>query len=110
MYEPPIEEFAIATAEVAAGTQYTFGGVNGPSIFLVYEGSGEVEGDGGFPLASGSVVFVAANTELSVKATAGGLKIARCVCLCVRQSALVPRERRVTIHYALATLVTAVGA
>lgn len=78
VYEPPIEEFSIAVAEVGAGAAYTFNGVGGPSIFLVYEGEGEVVGEDGFALASGSVVFVAADREMHVKAGAQGLRMARC--------------------------------
>lgn len=58
----------------------------------MYESSGEVEGNGGFPLASGSVVFVAANIGPSVKATAGGLNFRKVCVFVYGGSALVPRE------------------
>jgi mannose-6-phosphate isomerase class I len=79
VYKPPIEEFTIAVANVAASQAYTFPGVAGPSIFLCYQGSGKVEGDGGFDVGFGSVVFVAADTELTVAAGAQGLTLSRCV-------------------------------
>ena len=51
-----------------------------------------MEGNGGFPLASGSVVFVAANIGPSVKATAGGLNFRKVCVFVYGGSALVPRE------------------
>ncbi|KAL2335269.1 hypothetical protein Fmac_016482 [Flemingia macrophylla] len=67
-YIPPFEEFEIDCCILPQGEIAVFPGVPGPSIFLVPVGEGmmNTESPKGYPITEGDVLFVAANTEISV--------------------------------------------
>lgn len=67
-YMPPFEEFEIDCCDLPHGETVVFPAVPGPSIFLVTNGAGmmNTESPKGYPITEGDVLFVAANTEISV--------------------------------------------
>ncbi|RDY03316.1 Mannose-6-phosphate isomerase 2, partial [Mucuna pruriens] len=69
-YIPPFEEFEIDSCDLPRGEVVVFPAVPGPSIFLVTVGEGmmNTESPKGYPITEGDVLFVAANTEISVTA------------------------------------------
>jgi len=80
LYDPPIEEFSVLHTKLAANVDEAQPGVEGPSILIVTNGSGELvcEGIEG-SLKEGSVWFVAAGKEVKLKANGGekGLQVYR---------------------------------
>ncbi|KAG4969582.1 hypothetical protein JHK82_035277 [Glycine max] len=67
-YIPPFEEFEIDCCILPQGEKVVFPAVPGPSIFLVTVGEGMMttESPKGYPITEGHVLFVAANTEITV--------------------------------------------
>ena len=75
IYDPPIDEFSVlhTTLDGGKGEEESQKGVEGPSVLIVTAGSGElrcegVEGE----LEEGSVWFVSAGKEVSLKASGKG--------------------------------------
>nr|KYP40741.1 Mannose-6-phosphate isomerase [Cajanus cajan] len=70
-YIPPFEEFEIDCGILPQGEIAVFPAVPGPSIFLVTVGEGmmNTQSPKGYPITEGDVLFVAANTEISVSST-----------------------------------------
>lgn len=79
LYDPPIEEFSVLATRLEASQAETHPALEGPSIFIVTDGIGALtfggEKDGA--LKAGSVWFVAAGQEITVKAEAEGLVVYR---------------------------------
>nr|ACU18571.1 unknown [Glycine max] len=67
-YIPPFEEFEIDCCILPQGEKVVFPAVPGPSIFLVTVGEGMMTTESlkGYPITEGHVLFVAANTEITV--------------------------------------------
>ena len=70
LYDPPIEEFSIVRTELKGGEIEEMGGISGPSILIVTAGGGKLSTPSGYlkTLNEGSIWFIAANEEISLKA------------------------------------------
>ncbi|KAJ7975743.1 Mannose-6-phosphate isomerase [Quillaja saponaria] len=67
-YRPPFDEFEVDCCILPQGESAVFPAIPGPSIFLVTAGEGimQAESPGGDVVSEGTVLFAAANTEISV--------------------------------------------
>jgi mannose-6-phosphate isomerase len=74
IYDPPIPEFVVNRTSVGAGEKDVLESVEGPSIAIVTSGNGTVAD---VETGEGSVVFVGADEEVTVKAGDGGLEVFR---------------------------------
>lgn len=76
LYDPPIEEFSVLLTDLPAGAEEVHEAIDGPSIFLVTEGSGKVSwgagGGGDAVLGTGLVFFVGAGTEVKFESGEDG--------------------------------------
>lgn len=69
LYDPPIPEFAVLMTNLSAGAKAKHRALHGPSIVLITQGSGMLRsGSESVPVYMGRVLFVAANTELTIEA------------------------------------------
>ncbi|KAF8590294.1 mannos-6-phosphate isomerase [Ramaria rubella] len=70
LYDPPIPEFAVLSVRIPGGEKETHDPVEGPSLLIVTQGTGEVVLPGSDSLAvkEGSVLFVGADTKVSFDA------------------------------------------
>ena len=82
LYDPPIEEFAVARTELlATGAKATFEGIAGPSIIICTTGSGTISvGPKTEPFKEGYVYFVGATAELILESDADNLTTFRAFC------------------------------
>ena len=81
LYDPPIDEFAVARTELPAGAAETFEPVQGPSLVLVTEGGGSIGvGPKTELLARGLIFFVGATARLQMSAGPEGLVAFRAFC------------------------------
>ncbi|KAJ7493348.1 mannose-6-phosphate isomerase [Mycena galericulata] len=74
LYDPPIPEFSVVQAVLAAGTTETHPTVAGPSIAIVTDGAGFVSWTGapkGLEIGQGEVFFIGADTEVSFSSASG---------------------------------------
>lgn len=79
LYDPPIEEFSVLATKLEAGQAEIHPALEGPSIVIVTDGSGTLafDGDEDGALKVGSVWFVAAGQEVTVKAEGEGIVLYR---------------------------------
>ncbi|XP_042493111.1 mannose-6-phosphate isomerase 1-like isoform X2 [Macadamia integrifolia] len=71
-YIPPFDEFEVDCCILPQGKSTIFPTIPGPSIFLVTAGEGIMQTDSfGETISEGAVLFVPADTEISVTATQG---------------------------------------
>ncbi|KAF9936143.1 Mannose-6-phosphate isomerase [Modicella reniformis] len=78
LYDPPIDEFSVILTKLGqAGMKEQFRGVEGPSVLIVTDGAGVIQGekvqgsDSEEPVvqvSEGNVVFIGANTTYSIEA------------------------------------------
>ncbi|KAL2313397.1 Mannose-6-phosphate isomerase [Schizosaccharomyces pombe] len=82
LYDPPIEEFSILQTKVSPGQKQCIRGINGPSILLVTEGSGILNGDKGdvASISPGFVYFISANFPLTISATSEPVVVYQAFC------------------------------
>ncbi|KAA8892754.1 mannose-6-phosphate isomerase [Sphaerosporella brunnea] len=81
VYDPPIEEFAVAKTDLAKSESEEFEGVDGPSIVIVTEGKGWVTvGPKTETLSRGKVFFVGATANVQLRADEEGLVTFRAFC------------------------------
>lgn len=62
---PPIPDFAVSKFCIPEGGSHVMKAVGSASIAIVVEGSGHL---GNLPISEGSIIFISANKELSIKA------------------------------------------
>lgn len=71
-FTPPIEDFELDDMKVQQGEEYTPAAISVPSICMILEGAGEAtDGVRQTGLRPGVVVFVAARSVVSFRASAG---------------------------------------
>lgn len=81
LYDPPIDEFAVAKTELKDGAAETFEPIDGPSILIVTHGKGSVKvGPTEMELQTGWVYFVGATAKVQIKAQAEGVTAFRAFC------------------------------
>lgn len=79
LYDPPIPEFAVLRVVLPPGERETHPAIDGPSIAIVTEGAGVLSWGAGagagqgeeISFAEGDVLFVAADTEISITTPVG---------------------------------------
>ncbi|KAI0700295.1 mannose-6-phosphate isomerase [Cytidiella melzeri] len=72
LYDPPIPEFAVLRVVLAARETEEHAAIDGPSIVIVTEGSGDVKWEGGsLEVSEGEVFFVGANTPVRFEEKGG---------------------------------------
>ncbi|KAI0087199.1 mannos-6-phosphate isomerase [Irpex rosettiformis] len=72
LYDPPIPEFAVLRTVLSAGETEEHGQIDGPSIVIVTEGSGDVSWDSdSLEVSEGDVFFIGANTPAKFRANKG---------------------------------------
>ena len=76
LYDPPIEEFSVLRLELAQGHTARHRALAGPSICIVVDGEGSVEGE---KIRRGEVLFIPACRDIEWKADSG-LKLYRAFC------------------------------
>ncbi|KAL4364031.1 hypothetical protein GQ457_04G023380 [Hibiscus cannabinus] len=77
-YLPPFDEFEVDRCVLPKGSSTVFPAVPGPSIFLAFAGEGTLKtGCWEGIVTEGDVIFEAANTEITITATATELQIYR---------------------------------
>lgn len=77
-YQPPFEEFEVDHCVLAKETSTVFPRLLGPSIFLVTSGQGTMcDGFSKEIVSEGNVLFIPANTQVSICTTALGLELYR---------------------------------
>lgn len=72
LYDPPVAEFSVLQVKVEPGATETHPALDGPSIAVVTEGTGNVVWDSdqhSLDVSKGLVFFVSAGTEVTVKAS-----------------------------------------
>ncbi|KAK4119156.1 mannose-6-phosphate isomerase [Parathielavia appendiculata] len=68
VYRPPMSEFDMLRAELAAGEEDEIAESDGPGVLIVTKGSGTMEADGSsFELGEGAIYFVAPGVKLRWK-------------------------------------------
>jgi mannose-6-phosphate isomerase len=81
LYDPPIEEFSVLLTDLPAGEKEVQLHVDGPSIFIITRGNGEISWDGGEKKVrlerEGVVFFVGADTSVEFTAGIEGLVVYR---------------------------------
>ena len=70
LYQPPISEFAVLLTTLDAGAESKHKGIDGPSILLIVEGSGNMSFNGKAPqqITAGLVWFVGAHADVTLAA------------------------------------------
>jgi mannose-6-phosphate isomerase len=71
LYDPPIPEFAVLQVKIDPGVTEYHPAVNGPSIAIIMGGEGTIgwgDDQQSLNVSKGSVLFVAAGSELKMKA------------------------------------------
>jgi mannose-6-phosphate isomerase len=67
LYDPPIEEFSVVRTELD-GSEEKMESIDGPSLIIATSGSGMLTGkDGEWEIKEGSVWFVGAGEEITMK-------------------------------------------
>jgi mannose-6-phosphate isomerase len=75
LYDPPVPEFSVLRVQIDSGVVEPHPALDGPSIAIVTEGSGTVgwgDDQQSLDVSKGSVFFVAAGSELKMKANEKG--------------------------------------
>jgi mannose-6-phosphate isomerase len=68
LYDPPIEEFSVLLHHLEHNCSRKVPGLNGPSILISVNGSGEVKCKGeSLNVSEGTVWFVSANCDLEIQ-------------------------------------------
>lgn len=63
VFDAPVDDFNVSRVQVVGGKTATAPALDGPSIFIVVEGSGAVEGAGKtLEITKGNVFFLSANS------------------------------------------------
>ncbi|CAO3630729.1 unnamed protein product [Cunninghamella echinulata] len=86
LYNPPIDEFAVVLTNLKENGHEKHPPIEGPSILIVTEGSGELTGEAlktesNYTLKKGYVYFVGANVPLNIHADDQGLVLYRAYCV-----------------------------